>query len=283
MNEQTTNWTKIRTLLSHEGEIANLELAYRFIDALQMGQIAAKDAIVWRQTQNKQLLPVILEAAPHLLNGQRKLDLSGIFRGGKPVPQGLAQIQGLKELDLSNNGLTELPPCVQQMSELRVLNLQRNALEHLPAFAHTMPKLRRLELGHNHLAALPRTIAKMPALRYLTLAHNYINRVSVKGIAALPQLQSLDLRANWLAGLPTALASKLPATLERLDLSANPLQTLPPVLQVLAIDRGMLVQTDTSLAKLCAPLPTITTTQQKQTAPRLPPRSSSSGQMLRGF
>jgi Leucine-rich repeat (LRR) protein len=271
---QQTNWSKIKTLLSHEGEIANVELAYRFIDSLQMGKIAVKDATIWKQTQNKQLLPIILEAAPHLLDGQHKLDLSGVFRGGKPVPSGLAQIQGLKELDLSGNEFTELPTCVQQMSGLRVLNLQHNWLVDFPRLERPMPKLQRLNLGHNHIERLPKAVAQLPALRHLSLAHNYIDAVSAKGIAALPKLQSLDLKANCLVSLPPSLLLGLPQKLDTLDLSENPLKRLPPRLYPRALAQGLLIKTDTHLTRLCKP---------RQTLNNLPPRKVEKGQILRRF
>ncbi len=60
-----------------------------------------------------------------------------------------------KGLDLSGEGLTELPPEIGQLSQLQVLGLSDNQLTELPPEIGQLSQLQGLDLRSNQLTELP--------------------------------------------------------------------------------------------------------------------------------
>ena len=120
----------------------------------------------------------------------------------------------LRKLNLSHQGLTEVPAEIACMKQLRVLDLSYNNITHIPDFVMALPHLRTLAVGHNQLHALPYTLASSSILeliadynsidfilpstlihiRKLILSHNRINVGMLHTV--LPELIHLDLRDN---------------------------------------------------------------------------------------
>jgi len=61
----------------------------------------------------------------------------------------------VKELILSRNSITSLPPEISLLSSLRTLKLDCNALTHLPAEVGSLSELQVLDLASNSLEAVP--------------------------------------------------------------------------------------------------------------------------------
>lgn len=77
-----------------------------------------------------------------------------------PYDIALARIEAAEEvgattLDLSNLGLTELPPEIGNLTQLTILHAMDNALSSLPAEIGNLKNLCVLELGNNQLTDLP--------------------------------------------------------------------------------------------------------------------------------
>ncbi|XP_032087954.1 leucine-rich repeat-containing protein 47 [Thamnophis elegans] len=181
-------------------------------------------------------------AALGLLSGLQALALPGCALG----PAGLS-LAGrllpatLRSLDLSGNGLEELPPqlgglegpeeetagTAAALPELRVLNLRRNRLRGLgPGLARSAPALLELLLGGNRLRALPGTMLPPPPppppaqgarrpcppppspLPLLGLLEASGNELEVLGaeVARLAGLKTLDVSNNKLSEIPAELA-----------------------------------------------------------------------------
>lgn len=128
-----------------------------------------------------------------------------------------AEREGATSLDLSGLKLRELPDRIADLTNLRDLDLSENRLTGLPA----LPHLTGLDLSGNRLTEVPSVLARLPQLRHL-----HINRT---GIAALPDwlgdltgLEELNLGGNRLTGLPDWIGD-LPA-LSQLILVSNPLK-----------------------------------------------------------
>ena len=120
----------------------------------------------------------------------------------------------LRKLNLSHQGLTEVPAEIAGMKQLRVLDLSYNSITLIPDFVFALPYLRTLAIGHNQLSSIPYSIANSPireliadynkidfilpstltGLRKLIISHNRINIGFVK--ALFPNLKELDIRHN---------------------------------------------------------------------------------------
>src|SRR5689334_13431020 len=62
---------------------------------------------------------------------------------------------GATELDLSEMGLSQLPPEIWQLTHLERLNLSRNELTELPPEIGELTNLQSLDLASNQLTSLP--------------------------------------------------------------------------------------------------------------------------------
>ena len=133
----------------------------------------------------------------------------------------------LRKLNLSHQGLTEVPAEIAGMKQLRVLDLSYNNITHIPDFVMALPHLRTLAIGHNLLRSFPFSISGSPVqdliadhnqidfilpstlsgLRKLIISHNRINIGLVN--TTFPNLKELDIRHN--PSIIIAGPDKLPA------------------------------------------------------------------------
>ncbi|MBN2392473.1 MAG: GTP-binding protein [Anaerolineae bacterium] len=133
--------------------------------------------------------------------------------------------EGWTELDLSNEGLTELPPEIGRLTTLRSLNLSGNQLTALPPQIVRLVTLRSLYLGGNRLTALLPEISQLTTLQLLALSDNQLKLLPPE-IDQLTTLLSLNLRDNHLTALPPEIGWL--AALRELELNNNQLTTIPP-------------------------------------------------------
>ncbi|GEM_PF-2552686 len=116
-----------------------------------------------------------------------------------------AAASGATEVDLSELGLTALPPEIVQLQALQSLDLAGNELTALPAEIVQLQALQSLDLAHNQLTALPEKIGQLQALQSLDLAENRLT-ILPKEIGDLQKLQTLDISYNELTTLPKEIA-----------------------------------------------------------------------------
>jgi internalin A len=138
----------------------------------------------------------------------KKLDLRGEYSGRATklaeLPDSLAQLTQLQELDLSYNGLAALPNWLEQLTQLRELNISHNQLTALPNSLGKLTRLRELDVSNNKVSALPNSLDRLRQLRMLNVSYNGIERLP-DALSRLTQLQELDLSGNKLSGLPDLL------------------------------------------------------------------------------
>jgi internalin A len=136
---------------------------------------------------------------------------------------------GVTTLDLSNKGITELPPEIGQLTQLTKLILWGNNLTVLPSEIGQLIHLTELEIYMNQLTALPKEIGQLTQLTSLVLFDNRLTALP-KEIDQLSNLEGLILGdmvlgGNQLTILPPEIG-KL-TKLRSLRLEANQLIVLP--------------------------------------------------------
>lgn len=132
--------------------------------------------------------------------------------------------QGI-QLDLSNLGLTTLPPEIGQLTSLTELNLYGNQLTTLPPEIGQLTALTALYLHDNHLSTLPPEIGQLTALTMLRLYGNHLTTLPPE-IGQLTAMTELELANNQFTTLPPEIGQL--TALTDLYFYDNKLTTLPP-------------------------------------------------------
>lgn len=130
-----------------------------------------------------------------------------------------------KELDLSEHGLTILPPGIFRQTNLTSLNLTNNQLTELPAELTNLTNLTSLNLSNNLLRSLPPQITNLTNLTSLNLSNNLLNSLPPR-MTNLTNLTSLNLSDNQLWTWPHEITNL--TNLNTLDYGENQLMSVPP-------------------------------------------------------
>ncbi|XP_050299755.1 leucine-rich repeat-containing protein 58 [Anthonomus grandis grandis] len=141
------------------------------------------------------------------------------------LPKNLFRFTNIKVLDLSNNGLTELPDLFRYC-QLTNLVLKNNRLTNgsLPKEFTECPSLRELNFGGNHMTQFPEQIFSFANLRFLYLGGNGMRNIS-KDIWRLKQLQVFSLGGNDITEVPVSVGTL--KYLQALVLCDNQIEVLP--------------------------------------------------------
>ena len=89
----------------------------------------------------------------------------------KRLPDTLANLQSLEELDLGRNGLRAVPPQVASLRRLKKLGLDYNGIREIPSFVGDLKNLRELSLHSNGGVRLPASLARLKGLT-ISLGNN---------------------------------------------------------------------------------------------------------------
>lgn len=120
----------------------------------------------------------------------------------------------IRKLNLSHQGLSEVPAEIAHMKHLRVLDLSYNNLTAIPENIFKLPHLRTLVVSHNQISSLPFALCTSPiqdliadynnidfilpitltGLRKLIISHNRLNIGLIR--TPLPSMHHLDIRHN---------------------------------------------------------------------------------------
>lgn len=156
------------------------------------------------------------------------------------------QMSGLKEIQLQENKLGELPTGISSMKNLEKLSFYKNEIKSLPDDLFDL-NLKVIDLYYNQLEVIPDAIGQMRQLEVLFLAHNRIyslpgsigeltnleefyahhNRLSVlpEELENLRKLRIARVNDNYLVDFPSQIL-KLPL-LEDIDVSFNQIKMVP--------------------------------------------------------
>lgn len=163
-----------------------------------------------------------IDAFRHRTNPAGALNLSNL--GLTSIPPEVGYLIQLKELDLSVNRITSLPSEIFRLTELTRLSLQRNRLTVLPSDIGRLSSIVRLNLCSNRLTILPAEIGRLSELMALDLQDNLIKDLPTE-FKQLKNLKVLHLSRNQITEFPEAISSLL--LIKELYLGGNKLSHLP--------------------------------------------------------
>jgi len=89
--------------------------------------------------------------------------------GELSLEKAIADKTHIRQLFLSNQGLTEVPPEIWEMHELIKLDLGHNQIKSIPAAIRQLQKLEILQLQNNPLESIADELTELPNLRELDL------------------------------------------------------------------------------------------------------------------
>jgi small GTP-binding protein len=156
------------------------------------------------------------------------LDLSK--NGLLEIPVGIGKLFSVKRLHLNNNQLSSLPEEIGKLSNLEELNINDNKLAVLPSTLFQLSKLKILRMNGNKLFTVPKKISNFTKLKVLNVSANNINALPLE-VYSLSFLQELYASDNQI----TAIAKKIGdlKELNVLDFSFNRLFSLPREINLL--------------------------------------------------
>uniref|UniRef100_A0A914CMT5 Uncharacterized protein n=1 Tax=Acrobeloides nanus TaxID=290746 RepID=A0A914CMT5_9BILA len=144
-------------------------------------------------------------------------------------PYSIGIYQELEFLDLSKNGIVELPiGFLNELSQLKELRFQNNRLKVVDdQMFRKLSQLQRLDLSHNEIEQImPRAFNDLTELTWLNLSSNQIHMLEPSALAGLSELVELDFANNRLSRLTSDMFSHLPAV-RVMNLSRNLLFKIP--------------------------------------------------------
>jgi hypothetical protein len=116
-------------------------------------------------------------------------------------PEIILNFEHLKRLDLSRNGLTQIPLSIERLTELEYLDVSRNKLANLPESLGNLTHLNSLIISENELSTLPPNFQNLQILQHLDFNRNNFNTISPL-IYSLKSLEKLYMVENDILELP---------------------------------------------------------------------------------
>lgn len=126
-------------------------------------------------------------------SGSTALDLTSL--GLDSLPDSIAELPEMLNLDLGSNRFTEIPEVIGRIRVLRAVRFTDNQIETIPDFIAAMPTLELLNLASNRVKAIPESLSTMANLKTLGLSANRIKQIPVS-LARLKTLKTIYLSPN---------------------------------------------------------------------------------------
>ncbi|WKX92874.1 hypothetical protein Q1695_010701 [Nippostrongylus brasiliensis] len=190
----------------------------------------------------------------HMDNAQKSRILQLKSCGLRSVPPSLHELRDvIRNLELSQNQIKELPPTIGGFSLLKQLHLSENLLSELPDEIGALKNLEVLNLQRNMLTSLPDAIAGCYSLRTLNVSSNKFSQFPMS-VCYLASLETLLLEQNTITELPTQVSS---LNVSELNLNRNRLNSLNADslakcahLKILRVEENCLAKTEFSMELL---------------------------------
>lgn len=138
---------------------------------------------------------------------QTEIDLSNSGLSELPPVLFEVELPKMRSLNLSNNYIQYLPKTIGQLKQLEHLNLNHNRLEQLPSGFKNLENLFELKLTNNKFRNFPEALYPLKKLGRLFMASNQLNFFPSK-ILNMESLGYLDLRYNGIAKYQVPMESR---------------------------------------------------------------------------
>jgi Leucine-rich repeat (LRR) protein len=231
-----------------------------FFFALFILSLDALSQINWQEMTEQER-----EAFRDSIKEMRQLERRREARERLERYQKMTMYDSLKEIDLTNMGLTEVPEFVFKASNLNVLRLDENSIEELPRELQELDSLRRIYWSDNQMEKRPK-IPKLPQVErfYFNGSAAPVGRrfwivgreeVKLPKLSRLPELEYLELKNLGLTRVPERFVRKNDS-LRELVLNENPIViddkeiSLPESLRVFKINKAGLTRVGSGLYSL---------------------------------
>ena len=152
-----------------------------------------------------------------------RIDISN--EGLTEVPSQIKYVKNLKNLYLDSNSISELPSELFQLSQLEILYLGDNNISIIPNEIGNLTNLKKLILFENPLTELPEEIGNLSDLSYLHLLYTGLENLP-ENIGQLSNLKELHLAGCEISGLPSSIGNL--NNLQVLDLGNNNITNVVP-------------------------------------------------------
>ena len=152
-----------------------------------------------------------------------RIDISN--EGLTEVPSQIKYVKNLKNLYLDSNSISELPSELFQLSQLEILYLGDNNISIIPNEIGNLTNLKKLILFENPLTELPEEIGNLSDLSYLHLLYTGLENLP-ENIGQLSNLKELHLAGCEISGLPSSIGNL--NNLQVLDLENNNITNVVP-------------------------------------------------------
>lgn len=159
-----------------------------------------------------------------------RLDLDGVPLPDSPPPL-TVNFEHVTYLGLSQSRFSQTHyPLLKHFPSLRSLDLSHNNLTRLPQELEAMRFMQNLNLSNNRMTLFPEDVLRLSALRRLhviSLSHNPLDLPP--NIRRMPHLRRLDLNHTQISQWPAGLFAHARNEAFDLNLSGNPITSLPPL------------------------------------------------------
>ena len=172
-----------------------------------------------------EVLRMIEEAAR---NNSKGLDLS--WQGLTEIPMEVFQLQNLTFLSLSYNQIVEIPDAIEKLQNLTELYLTKNEIVKIPDAIEKLQNLTELDLAYNKIVKIPDAIGKLQNLIGLDLSDNKIVEIP-DTIDKSQNLIWLNLGSNQIVEIPDLIVNL--QSLELLYLYNNKIVKIPDAIEKL--------------------------------------------------
>lgn len=143
----------------------------------------------------------------HIDNARKSRILQLKSCGLKSLPQSLEELQEvIRNLELSQNKIKNLPPSIGHFSALKQLHLSDNFITALPDEIGLLKNLETLNLQSNKLSTLPETIVGCSSLKALNISVNCFSYFPA-AVCHMISLDTLNLSQNLITELPDEVSS----------------------------------------------------------------------------
>nr|AVM85910.1 scribble [Oopsacas minuta] len=201
---------------------------------LDYNQIKDLPPLLFQQLINLRVLTLsendLIKIPPQIANMDRLVELDISKNGLIDLPDNIQHCNSLRILDVSFNPLVRTPDCVARVKSLTKCCLNDTNLERMPNEIGSLVNLQVLECRDNNLTELPASIGCLSKLAQFDLGGNEIDYLPPE-IGQLSLLQELWLDSNNLPEMPQEISHL--SRLECLDVSKNRLDALPDNINLL--------------------------------------------------